>query len=130
MASSTSRPAQPTPSPPSRAGTRSETHPEIEGVGPDAAVVTNEVGAKQSATPYRFDLLGRNAIFVIARVLAEGAAKYGDTNWLGIPTTDHLNHALGHIFAHLAGDRSDDHLGHAFTRLFMAVEMERQSRCT
>lgn len=101
----------------------------ISGVGPDAPVVTNGAGAKQSAVPYRFDLLGRSAIFVIARVLAEGAEKYGDTNWLGIPTADHLNHALGHIFAHLAGDRSDDHLGHAFTRLFMAVEMEEQSRC-
>jgi hypothetical protein len=72
--------------------------------------------------PYRFDLLGRQAIFVLGRILAEGAVKYGDTNWLGIPTEDHLNHALGHVFAHLAGDRTDDHLGHAFTRLFMAVE--------
>jgi hypothetical protein len=57
--------------------------------------------------------------------MAEGAEKYGEWNWQkGFPVNDILNHALAHIFNHLAGDRSEDHLGHAAANLLMAIHTE------
>lgn len=97
---------------------------EIKGVGPDAPIQVNEQGGKQSATPYRFDLLDAPAMFRLAEVLAYGATKYGDNNWRAIPVQDHINHALQHVFAYQAGDGSDDHLGHALCRMMMAVATE------
>lgn len=94
----------------------------IEGVGPDAPTVTNAAGAKQSHVPYRCDLLPARATLAVAAVLHEGAAKYGPDNWRGIPVADHLNHAMTHVLAMLAGDTSDDHLEHAACRLLMALE--------
>jgi hypothetical protein len=96
----------------------------IDGVGKEAPTVTNAAGAKQSATLYRADLLPPLATLAVAKVLAEGAAKYGDNNWRKIPTGDHLNHAMIHVLAFLAGDTQDDHLQHAACRLLMALETE------
>lgn len=97
--------------------------PTVKGVSPDAPIITNDKGAKQSASPYRCDLLPAQATLRVAEVLAYGAAKYGDNNWRGIPLSDHINHVLTHLFAFLAGDVSDDHLGHAGCRMMMALEM-------
>jgi tagatose-1,6-bisphosphate aldolase non-catalytic subunit AgaZ/GatZ len=63
------------------------------------------------------------AILDVAAVLKYGADKYGDNNWRKIPTQDHLNHALAHIFAYLQGDKGDHHLGHAACRTLMALEI-------
>lgn len=61
----------------------------------------------------------------MAEAMAHGAAKYGEGNWtLGMPVKFLLNHALGHVFQYLAGDRSEDHLGHAAANLFMACHSE------
>lgn len=97
----------------------------LHGVGPDTATVVNEVGAKQSNVPYRCDLLPAQAILAVANVLHEGAKKYGPENWRGIPVNDHINHAMTHYLAFLAGDTSDDHLSHAACRALMALEMQR-----
>jgi len=97
----------------------------VEGVGPDAAVVTDpDTGAKQSQVSRRCDLLPPLAMLQVAAVLHDGASKYGDWNWVHIPTRDHLNHALIHIFAFLAGDASDDHIGNAACRMMMALERQ------
>ena len=53
----------------------------IEGVGPEAATTTNDKGGKQSALPYRCDLLPAQALLAIANVLHHGAVKYGPDNW-------------------------------------------------
>ena len=37
-----------------------------------------------------------------------------------IPQEEHINHALIHIIAHLAGDTQDEHIDHALCRLMMA----------
>jgi hypothetical protein len=58
----------------------------------------------------------------VAQVLHLGAVKYGENNWRGIPVSDHLNHALIHIYAYLSGDTQDNHLGHAACRMMMAHE--------
>jgi hypothetical protein len=82
----------------------------------------NDKGGKQSKTSHRFDLLDAKAMFLLGRILKQGAKKYGDANWKLIDVESHLNHALGHIMSYLeGGDVEEDHLGHAFTRLMMAI---------
>ena len=105
----------------------------IIGVEPDAEVVENENGGKQSDTPYGFHLLPISALFDAAKVAKYGADKYGETfehrNYTKIETNDHLNHAIQHIYAFLAGDTQDDHLGHAIVRLMFAYDTnERNNR--
>lgn len=98
---------------------------QVAGVGKDAPTVTNEHGARQSKTLYRMDLLPPLASLAVAEVLAVGCAKYGKNNWHGISVEDHLNHALIHIYSHLAGDTQDDHLEHAACRMMMALEIHK-----
>ena len=103
----------------------------IFGVEPDAPVVTNEIGGKQSSSPYGFYLLPPSALFDAAKVCKDGADKYGETltnrNYTKISTEEHLNHALQHIFAFLAGDTQDDHLGHAIVRLMFAFDVNEKT---
>ena len=103
-------------------------HDTIQGVGPDVPVTTNEYGGKQSETPFGFHLLPASALFEAARVAQYGATKYGETfeerNYTKIPTVEHLNHALQHIYAFIAGDTQDDHLGHALVRLMFAYDVD------
>lgn len=56
----------------------------------------------------------------IAKILQYGADRYEPNNWRLIPEEEHINHALIHIIAHLAGDTQDDHINHALCRLMMA----------
>ena len=95
---------------------------DIPGVGPDAPTIVNDKGAKQSASPYRSDLLPPRALLEVAAILKTGAEKYGDNNWRAIPQHEHISHALTHLLCHQAGDTQDDHLGHAACRLLMALE--------
>ena len=98
----------------------------IFGLSVDEPVVTNDQGGKQSQTPYGFHLLPASAIFDAAKVCKEGADKYGETfkdrNYTKIDEMEHLNHALQHIYAFIAGDTQDDHLGHALVRLMFAYD--------
>ena len=96
----------------------------ITGVGPDVPVVVNKRGGRQSMTLYRFDLLDPRAMFALTEVLATGAEKYGESNWRQIDASDHVNHALQHLFAWLASDTADAHLAHAFCRCMMALAVE------
>ena len=97
----------------------------IKGLGKDAPTITNEQGGRQSHLPYRFDLIDPQAIFTLAEVLYQGAERHGEDNWRKIPVRDHLNHALAHIYAYMAGDTQDDHLGHAFCRMMFAVALSK-----
>jgi hypothetical protein len=96
------------------------------GLNPDAPTVQNEQGGMQSATAGRFDLLPPKAMFRLAAIMEHGARKYAPNNWKKIEIDSHVNHALQHLFAYLAGDRQDDHLGHALARATMAVELEEE----
>jgi hypothetical protein len=94
------------------------------GLSPDAPITENESGGQQSAIEGRFDLIPPVAMFELAKIMEHGARRYAPNNWRKIPIDDHVNHALSHLFAYLAGDRQDDHLGHALARMAMAVEMQ------
>lgn len=95
----------------------------ISGVGPDAPTVANEAGGKQSACEYSLvDSFPHRAVLDVSRIVKEGLKKYEPDNWRKISRRDHINHALVHLFAMLAGDFQDDHLGHAACRILMAME--------
>lgn len=87
----------------------------------NAPITTNSNGGSQSHIPVRFDLIDGKAMFEMAKVLYEGAEKYGENNWKKIPIEDHLNHILMHTFAYLSGDRTDEHLSHILCRATFAI---------
>ena len=97
------------------------------GLAPDAPVVENEQGGRQSHSPYAFHLLPTNAIFAAAEVAKAGADKYGESfgnrNYVKIPVEDHINHCIQHLYGYLSGDTSDDHLGHAIVRAMFAYDV-------
>ena len=96
----------------------------VEGVAEEKMVV-NYNGGRQSKLDYRFDLIDTKAIFALAKVLHTGEVRYGKDNWRKIDTESHLNHALSHIYAYLAGDKQDNHLSHALCRCMMSIGVER-----
>jgi hypothetical protein len=100
----------------------------VSGVGPDAPTKTNATGGRQSDSPYRSDLLPPHALLAVARVLKHGADKYGENNWHLIPVREHIDHALTHILAYLAGDASDDHIEHAACRILFAADQQASGR--
>ncbi len=100
----------------------------IKGLSPDMPSVTNAAGGKQSDTPYRLDLIPPLAILRESEVLSVGAKKYGEWNWKNIPIQDHLNHILQHVYAYLAGDKSDDHLANIVCRAHFALELQEEAR--
>ena len=61
----------------------------------------------------------------IAKVLQYGASRYEPNNWRLIPEEEHINHALIHILAYIAGDTQDDHIDHALCRLMMAYAVDK-----
>lgn len=101
-------------------------HPFLVGVGPDVPKVTNEHGGQRSELNYRFDLMDPQAMFALAKILDYGVRVrgYPEDNWRLIPARDNINHALVHLYAHLAGDTQDDHLAHAFCRVMFALGVE------
>ena len=92
--------------------------------------MNNEAGGRQSKATYRLDLIPPVVLLAVGRVLAEEFEEYGPPagggveNWRKIPIPDHLNHAMVHVAAYNAGDRSDDHLTHAICRLIFAAAMD------
>jgi hypothetical protein len=100
---------------------------------PNAPIVTNDKGGKQSDIPVRMDLIPARELLELGKILKAGGEKYGDWNWLKIDVNSHLNHALHHIYAFLneydeAGfNKSKEHydklyveLTHALCRLLFA----------
>lgn len=103
----------------SASGIRANTLANI--VSPDAPTTTNERGGSQSLVEVRFDLIDGSAMFEMAKVLHQGAIKYGEDNWRLIEVNDHLNHLLMHTYAYLAGDKTDEHLSHILCRATFAL---------
>ncbi len=69
-------------------------------------------------------------MFAAAMVAQYGAEKYGEDfyhrNYTKIPPEEHINHAIQHLYAFLAGDESDDHLSHAILRAMFAYEVDHE----
>jgi len=84
---------------------------------------TNEDGGTQTKVPYAFHLMPPQALLEVAGVLKRGAETYGEGNWSLIPEDEHINHAVGHLYRYLSGDRSEQHLTNAACRLLFALEL-------
>ena len=73
-------------------------------------------------------------MFAAATVAQYGAEKYGEDfyhrNYTKISPEEHINHAIQHLYAFLAGDESDDHLGHAIVRSMFAFEVNHERNKT
>jgi Domain of unknown function (DUF5664) len=82
---------------------------------------TNEKGGKQSKLSVRFDLIPAYSLKIVAQILAVGAVKYGENNWMLIDTEDHINHAVNHLYLFLSGDTTENHLGNAACRVLFAL---------
>jgi len=95
--------------------------PLVEGVSPDEPIVTNEHGGSQSDSPYCWIDLSPLAMLEIAKRSGYGRKKYGPGNWWKIPWQEHLDHAITHIYAWLAGDTSDNHPAAAGWRVIAAL---------
>lgn len=87
---------------------------------------TNERGGKQSFIDVAYVLIPAYAMEQIAKVLFQGAQKYGVDNWKQIPTMDHVNHAMRHIFKWLANDRQEPHLVNAACRIIFAIVTDKE----
>ncbi len=88
---------------------------------------THETGAKRStdADDARFDLIPQLALYEVAKVLAEGAKKYGEHNYRkGFKFSDVMNHLLTHANKYLRGDKSEHHLSHIACNILFLLEFE------
>ena len=92
-------------------------------------IVVNEEGGGQSEVRFRFDLVDPYAMFMLAKVLQEGARRYAPDNWRLIDCHTHVNHGIGHAIAFLHSG-SDEELSHAFTRFMMAMATSGQQNDT
>jgi len=95
----------------------------IRAVGPNEPIVADDKGYKTSQVPYRMDLMPGAAMLHLGHIMDYGAQSHGENNWRKGTVEDHLNKALVHVFAYLAGDAQDDHLGHFAWRAMAALEI-------
>lgn len=98
----------------------------IDGMSNSAEVTTNENGGCQHKRPYRSEALMPKALLAISKLRYEAVVinHYDDNNYKKIPKMEHIGRALTHIFAYMAGDRSNEHLVHAACRMLMALELD------
>jgi 5'(3')-deoxyribonucleotidase len=93
----------------------------------DDDVVTNENGAKQSRIEGRYDLMPALALKEIAKVLADGADKYGEDNWKGLSIDEINNHTFAHLLDYQQDANTDD-LSHAGCRILMALQLHLEAQ--
>lgn len=105
--------------------------PKINGMSADAPTIQTPTGGKHSNIPYAMHLIPPEAMFAMSKILKQGAEKYetepkppNQENWRSISDREHINHALAHLYAYLAGDTQDEHLEHALCRVAFAVSVK------
>lgn len=73
----------------------------------------------------RYDLISPHGLKRLAVQYEEGAKQKGERNWeLGFSTSRACCSAIGHLYDHLAGDRSEDHLAAVAWQMMAAMHFE------
>lgn len=85
-------------------------------------MVEDERGFKSRKMDRAFHLIPPVAISKVAEVLHGGMIDHGRDNWRKAGAEEHVNRAIAHLYAFLAGDTQDDHLAHAACRVLFAME--------
>lgn len=75
--------------------------------------------------PFAFHLVPLKGLAKVAAVMRKGERNLRD-GWREIPTEEHLNHAISHIVAYLAGKHEDHHLANAGCRILMALDLDKK----
>lgn len=83
-------------------------------------------GGKQEKELCRFDLINSKCVQEVAEVLSKGAERYGEKNYLLIPSKNHIGRAINHLYKYLDGNRLENHLIHAICRLMFAYEIDKE----
>jgi 5'(3')-deoxyribonucleotidase len=86
-------------------------------------VSANARGGKQTNLEARYDLLPPLALQEVAKVLHQGAEKYGPDNWKLLSIQEINNHTLGHLINYETTNGDVDDLSHAACRALMALQL-------
>lgn len=77
------------------------------------------------ADDVRFDLIPQRMLERVAKVMKNGAIKYGEHNWTkGFKWSVCINHLARHLYLYLTGDKTEDHLAHMVCNLGFLIEFE------
>lgn len=77
------------------------------------------------ANDVRFDLIPQRMLERVAKVMKNGAVKYGEHNWTkGFKWSVCINHLARHLYLYLTGDKTEDHLAHMVCNLGFLIEFE------
>lgn len=105
------------------------------GDGPRSQFVTVDSGQReefesgarrdtQDGKP-RYDLIAPAPLKRVAELMARGAVKYGDHNWMkGMPASRFLASLMRHVEAYRLGDRDEDHLAAAVFNALAIMHFE------
>ena len=75
--------------------------------------------------PFAYHLLPAEGLAKVAAVMRIGEMKgRPDDGWRKVPTMEHVNHAISHLMAYVAGRHNDHHLANAACRVLMALDMD------
>ena len=75
--------------------------------------------------PFAYHLLPVEGLAKVAAVMRIGEMKgRPDDGWRKVPTMEHVNHAISHLMAYVAGRHNDHHLANAACRVLMALDMD------
>jgi len=111
--------------------------PELTSMRAATVDATSNVGRKDDGGKPRYDLIPPGALADVARVLAHGAAKYGDANWRRVEGAKgrYYAAAMRHLEAWREGPRSGHstldadsglpHLAHALCCILFLSELDR-----
>jgi len=79
--------------------------------------------------PFAYHLVPPRGFAKVAAVMRCGERKGRSPNeWRQVPIAEHINHAISHLQAYLAGRSGHSHLANAGCRVLMALDLDRRER--